>query len=578
MPARRRSYRKKRSSALGKRSFYNRLTHAVEDREWVRRSKETDPANQVEPSTIEGWNATKYGMSKRFCTPAQAQMRMMSGYTGRGAYSGRSIGRALGGMAGGFFGNKKLGGAIGAALGNAGQRYLGGGLYTGSGLYSGSGLYTSEHANNLIAGGGGGSAPGFAGSGDETGAVTISHSEYISDIYAPGTQGGGAVSFQNTPYALNPAIASTFPFLSQIAQNYDEYEFVQLIFHYRSTTTDIGNSTTGQCGTVILCTNYNAATAPFTDKQSMLEYAHAHDCKLTEHMTHGVECDPAKSAMAPCLFTRANPVVINQDLKTYDKGVFQIAIANCPVAYNGFPVGELWVDYTVTLRKPKLFVTRGLEIDRDAFYASTNVEASMNLFSSSAIVAPVLTLGPVGSYGAGLKGQQNNIGSLVQIVTGGMGVASAYKITLPATYTGPLRIIVNISVRGPGALWASTNPVGSLFFLAQTGNINSINDLYDAYGIPNAADVTCSTNTATGAVEWHLEYHVFIQMATQGIDNTLTLGPQPVVGVAAGTYNIQSAAIDISQYQTLQNANQNSNSTQFRPLYINNVGAIQIPT
>jgi len=519
----------------------------------------------------------EYGATVALATEAQKAARRRDGWYGRGGY-GRDIGGALGGLAGGFFGNKKLGRSIGGALGNFGQGWLGGGLYRGQGVYTGSGLYTgpSEHSNNLISGGSG-SVPAMSGSGDETGAVTINHSEYISDVYAPGVQGGPAVSFQNTPYALNPALAATFPFLSQIAQNYDEYEFVQLIFHYRSTTTDIGNSTTGQCGTVILCTNYNAATAAFTDKQSMLEYAHAHDCKLTEHMTHGVECDPAKSAMGVALFTRANPVVINQDLKTYDKGVFQIAIANCPVAYNGFPVGELWVDYTVTLRKPKLFVTRGLEIDRDAFYSSTNVESTMNLAVASAVVTPVLNLGPIGSYGAGLRGQQNNIGSLIQIVAGAMGAASAYKITLPATYTGPLRIVINISVRGPGALWAATN---ASVYTVNTGNLNIINDLYDAYGIPINYDLTCSTNTATGAVEWHFEYHIFVQMATQGVDNTITLGPQPVAAgvVPNGTYQIQSAAIDISQYQTLQNSNQNSNSTSFRPLYINNVGAIQIPT
>lgn len=295
-------------------------------------------------------------------------------------------------------------------------------------------------------------------------------------------------------------------------------------------------------------------------------------------MTHGVECDPDKSAMSPSLFVRANPVVINQDLKTYDKGLFQIAIANCPVAYNGFPVGELWVDYTVTLRKPKLFVTRGLEIDRDAFYSSTLVEPTMTLRSPGAAGPCVLTLGPIGSYGAGLRGQQNNIGSLVQVVAGGMGPASGYKIILPATYTGPLRIMVNISAKGTGAYWADT--AQGAFYNVLTGNLNAINDLYDAYGIPINYNMTISQGYVNGNREWTLEFHVFVQMATQGIDNTITLGPNPLgsLNPNAANYDIQSASIDVAQYQTLQNANQNSNSTSFRPLFINNVGAIQIPT
>ena len=579
-----RTYKKRRSSRPRSRNsatYYDKVEKQVVFRPNYLRQLPGFEGKQ--PVTQADWDATKFGISKALSTPDQKYARMAHNYNGRGVYSlGREVGGKFGRAVGGIFGQRKLGTALGRFGGKALENlsrglYTGGGV-SGSGLYTGSGAYSSgdmNHSNNLMAGGGG-SVPSYTTSvGDETGAVLISHSEYISDIYAPGTQGGPAVSFQNQPYALNPALSATFPFLSQIAQNYDEYEFVQLVFHYRSTTTDIGNSTTGQCGTVILCTNYNAASAAFTDKQSMLEYAHAHDCKLTEHMTHGVECDPSKSAMSPSLFTRANPVVINQDLKTYDKGLFQIAIANCPVAYNGFPVGELWVDYSVVLRKPKLFVTRGLEIDRDAFYSSTNVEPTMSLVSTNILNPPVLTLGPIGSYGAGLRGQQNNIGCLVQIATGALGQpANAYNITFPASYTGPLRVVLAVSVRGPGALWASQ--VGFQFITG--GNINLINDLYDSYGIPTFNAFSVSVNTTTGAVEFRAEMHIFVQMATQGINNTLLFGPLPIAGVAVGSYTIQSASLDITQYQTLQNANQNSNSTAFRPLYINNVGAIQIPT
>ena len=525
-----------------------------------------------------------FGASSRAASDEQKLNRSNAMMTGRGKYSlGRSL-RALGGYAKSVgkvartgvdiverVGRARAGLSRGLYTGSAG----GSGLYTGAGLYTGSGVYTGpeHHTNNLIAGSKS-RVPHFMGAGDETGAVTIMHREYISDIYAPGVTAGPAISFQNTAYALNPALASTFPFLSQIAQNYDEYEFLQLIFHYRSTTTDIGSSTTGQCGTVILCTNYNAATAPFTDKQSMLEYAHAHDCKLTEHMTHGVECDPAKSAMSPSLFCRANPVVINQDLKTYDKGLFQIAIANAPSAYNGFPVGELWVEYSVVLRKPKLFVTRGLEIDRDAFFSSTNVESTM-VYSTNAAAVPTLILGPLGSVSSGLKGQQNNIGALVAVSS---AIQSNYVVTLPATYTGPLRIVLDISVR-VAAQWANSNAFPNFVFNT-TGNVSNINDLYDAYGLPTFYENACSQFVTTNTWSWKLEIHVFVQMATQGVNNTITLGPNLITNPAIISYTtpVQSVSLDITQYQTLQNAQQNSNTPAFRPLYINNVGAITIPS
>jgi hypothetical protein len=298
----------------------------------------------------------------------------------------------------------------------------------GSGLYQGSGAYTNT--NNIIEGGlgtydpvAGGSLKQVTGSYDETGAFCISNKEYVSDVFGPGVAGGPAIAFQNTAYPLNPALQSVFIWLSQIACNFEEYEFKQLLFHYRSTVSEATNNTSGQVGTVIMATNYNSALSNFADKQTMIEYAHAASCRITDHMTHGVECDPTKSALGNgILYTRANPVITGQDLKTYDLGKFQLAISNCPAAYNGFPIGELWVEYVCELRKPKVFSSRALDTDQDIFCtpnaATTSYVGGSPLGTTLGVPASLFT------------GQQNNIGCRLTVTA-----ANTATITFPPLTT-----------------------------------------------------------------------------------------------------------------------------------------------
>ncbi|AFH77559.1 putative capsid protein [Boiling Springs Lake RNA-DNA hybrid virus] len=490
-------------------------------------------------------NIARFGATYKSADAEQKALRKAVGYSGKGLYMGH----------GGFFsGAKRLWRSIPKPL-----RAIGvGAARQVASHYLGSGAY--NNSNNLMVGGAiqdhlSNSIPQMESSGDETGSVRIVHREYVSDVYAPGTQGGSAVAFQNTTYPLNPGLQSTFLFLSQIAQNFDEYEFDQLIWHFRSTTTDIGNSTTGQCGTIIMSTNYNAASQPFVDKQAMLEYAHSHSCKVTEHMSHGVECDKNKIALANTLFTRSNPVVTNQDLKTYDHGLFQLAIANCPSAYNGLPIGELWVEYRVTLRKPKLFTSRGLEIDSDIFTVSNN-----------GLVGTTTQDAPLGKNSLGiLKGQQNNIGTLV--TTDANGVIT---VLLPASYTGPLKVKL---------VWAtnstSTAVAAGLMSVVLTGRLAQINDIYTGTAFQGSeplwyayAPLGSGTLAVAAKFSYFHEFHVYARPAAFGVDNKFTMTFAGAVGT-----NLGQATLSIEQYQAFGVDNVNITA----PTFINSSGTVTLP-
>jgi hypothetical protein len=310
------------------------------------------------------------------------------------------------------------------------------GGFIGKGLYTGRGGYV---ANELVAGG----EPSMTMShGDETESITISNREYISDIYGPGSS-----AFTNNAFVLNPGLQQNFPWLAQLAANYEEYEFEKLVFMFK-TTVDLGNATTaGQAGTIIMACDYNASHDLFLNKEVMMQYHGAVSAKTTDDMVCGIECDYTKTANIAS-FIRTGPVPYGEDPKTYDLGIFQYAINNCPAVLQNQQIGELWVEYTCRLKIPKLTTSRGMFQQRDIYIAPSGATLSATSF--------------MGTIGLGttvhLKGLQNNIGSMLSYSTatfpasqtdayGSSYVAGANKliVTLPVSLSGSFRI--NLSAR-----------------------------------------------------------------------------------------------------------------------------------
>lgn len=451
-----------------------------------------------------------FGPTFRQANAEQKARRKHYGYTGRGLYTMRKL-------------RKDYETLMGKRMSRAISR-KGASMVSNFPLpYSGSGLYT----NNLIAGGNG-SVPGVSGSSDETGAITISHTEYIADIFGPGVPSGPAVSFHNESYAINPGMEKTFPWLSQIAQNYEEYEFKQLIFSYNSTITDIGSSTNGQCGTLTMATDYNAAHKPFSDKQEMLSYAHSYSSKTTESMDHGVECDPSKNALSKTLYVRTQGVV-DEDLKTYDHGLFQIAISNIPPSLQGQSIGELRVSYTVVLRKPKLYSARGLGIQRDFYVTSAQ--------SSTAALGNVFINTSLPVY----KGQLNNLGTkLINETNAGY---DGFSVVFPDYYTGALMITLTVealeNVTGNGLL---------IYPPLLYGNVTFLLDAYGDLSTPTGYVISPKENPGdSGAVtgsEVICIAYIFVRASTNGIDNKIFLNGHP------GTTSRVKTHINIMEYNS----------------------------
>lgn len=287
---------------------------------------------------------------------------------------------------------------------------------------TGRGAYTS---NDLLNSGAANPIPSFAKSNDGS-AITISHREYVRDIFG----NSSSVYFQAQRLALNPGLKDTFPWLSQIAANYEEYEIKQLLFTYRSTTTDIGSSTDGRCGTIMMAAQSNPNATVFTDKLALMEYDGAMSCKVTNDLLLPIECDPRKISGDGQRYIRTGSVPAD-DLKDHDHGVMTLAVAGSPSTMADKTVGELWVTYTITLRKPKYLVNAGGTIGRD-FYANKTLNSIA--WPTSAVASALYS-----NAANIISGSSNNLGTRIANVVLDATGNSVTRVTFPAGRSGTFR-------------------------------------------------------------------------------------------------------------------------------------------
>jgi len=422
-------------------------------------------------------------------------------YTGRGKYRGKGafwddLKRSYGNVAG------RLGAGTKAALTAIGQGGLADrltqaeGIARGMGLHTamGMGSYTAPVMNDIVNGGGADVVPSFKAGADNS--VVITHREYVTDIYGPEAAG----TFQNTPFSINPALERTFPWLSQVAQNYEEYTIKQLIFTFRTSMTDFV-STNGQVGTIIMATQYNPSDQPFTSKQDAMEYDLAQSSKISVNMLHGVECDPRLNSGAAGKYTRAGPVSHGQDLKQYDLGNLNVCISNIPQEFINQALGELHVSYTIELRKPKFFVTRGLGILRDVFAGYTGGTTAAAALEDVPIYA--------------LQGNQNRIGGrLDRVIDAATGLVkpNMFTYTFPTNFSGSVRMQLTAQQTvALGNTWsfkitpAATVAIAPITDVWGTGSawVNTISPVQavNALGpVVGYADYSISTPTSAGTV------------------------------------------------------------------------------
>lgn len=244
---------------------------------------------------------------------------------------GASLGSAVGNMAGP--GGAMVGASAGKMLAQRFSKLIGTGDYSTN---------LSDVAHNSLVKYSGASE--YASFSDSKTSVRLRHREYLQDVFV-GTSG----VFSNTAFAINPGLSNTFPFLSQIAGNFEEYHMHGLVFEFVSTTSPY-NSTSAM-GSVIMAMEYNANSPLYTSKPQMENSDFAVSARPDKSMIYGVEC--ANNATNNYYVRQGSGTL---PLTTTDIGTFQVATLT-PLA-TGVTLGELWVSYDVELFRPHVSASR----------------------------------------------------------------------------------------------------------------------------------------------------------------------------------------------------------------------------
>lgn len=295
-----------------------------------------------------------YGADWKSATKAQRDTRTALSYYGPGAYDTANFPRDLlrgggtlaGGLAGAYYGGPGgvlPGMSIGANVGASASRYAGFGAYDG------------KSVNQLISGP---EQSISVNASHNSGDVVFTNTEFFQNVYASALP-GQASKFQIQGFDLNPGLADTFPFLSQIAQNFELYEFEGLMIEYRPTSGEYGNNGSNSIGKVIVCTNYDPEASPFVNSVQMENYDYANSCKPSARLVHGIETHPDQRS-TKLQYVRTGD---SQKSKLFtDMGTTYVATEGIPFGGTGSVatvamVGELWITYKVRLSRSQLYGT-----------------------------------------------------------------------------------------------------------------------------------------------------------------------------------------------------------------------------
>lgn len=260
------------------------------------------------------------------------------------------------------------------------------------------------------------SVPDFANNRRTT---IVTHREYIADIVSSST----ANTFLTQQFSINPGLSVSFPWLSTVAANYEEYRILGMVYELKSISSDALNSQQTNLGYVIAATQYNPYSAPFQSKQQMDNYEFAVSVKPSLSVMHPIECKKSEVAVGDLLFTRTG-AVIGQDLRLYDWGVLTVATGG--IQGTSVAVSELWCTYKIELLKPKIAVSlagTGLKLLGDHYVLPYAQVTSTNYFGVTGIAVSSTSnlgsvLGPTGTFSIPTLANQYSNFAIIYAVKG----------------------------------------------------------------------------------------------------------------------------------------------------------------
>lgn len=165
----------------------------------------------------------------------------------------------------------------------------------------------------------------------------IEHREYVADVVSAATN-----IFSVVRYGINPGYVTTFPWLANVATNYECYEVLAMDFELES------GCATSTPGMWYMACDYDIQDSPPSTKQEMLSYSGAVKTNVWNHIK--MDLTRVGTHIYKKRFVRTTPTE-DQGQQLYDVGSLYLAtVNNLPV--NTF-LGELYVSYKIKFTLPQ---------------------------------------------------------------------------------------------------------------------------------------------------------------------------------------------------------------------------------
>lgn len=288
--------------------------------------------------------------------------------------------------------------------------------------------------------------------------VTVRHQEYVASV-------NGSTTQSTVKLDINPGLSTTFPWLSNVARNYESYSWRSLSFEF---IPEVGTQTKGR---IMMVCDYDARDGVVSDFRRL---GSMHGAVLgTIWSPLRLTCDKADLSKSKQYYVR-NAAISSTDIKTYDTMSLQYNVGGT-VDANVY--GCIRATYTVDLMTP--------QVEDDAAYATSkkieNLDnPTVNVPFANAVVtggAPVeVDTSPTDSYI-----RFPSIGEwLLDATVLGVGLTSGYLATTvtsgAATDTGIDRVMDGLSstLKSSQKLIVTAAPAIIKFTLAGATSVSAV--------------------------------------------------------------------------------------------------------
>jgi len=216
----------------------------------------------------------------------------------------------------------------------------------------------------------------------QNGKTIITHSEYIGAV--PGSTG-----FSSVQYPVNPGTTTVFPWLANIAGNYDRYHWRKLQFYF------VPAAATSTKGRIALSWSYDALQPLPLNSQQAFSMTPNDETSVWSDATINI---PPRRHPEPLyvrqLGSSSNVEAISrttatafQDLKTTDMGALFVTTNLCT---DSSTIGELYVHYEVELLDPTFNPNTGF----GEVYNASGLTIANVFPSTSSIIGSILSASP----------------------------------------------------------------------------------------------------------------------------------------------------------------------------------------